>query len=201
MAINDAQDNAVPQSQPSIVQPDYVTDTPAFSVQTTSRRVAQQQVLPTAIQDRFLNPVTQWSGSSSPFAQEFSGVGSVAIHLTDGSSDNNNSGIIGFQFTGTTDSYVDVDVGTAIFIDQVDYLHAYPFGGAVGGLGSWAVEQLHDCFFPPTFADGSNAFYAPAKPNQSGDWLIVKNYTGSAHDIIVYYNWRAIMNQGGKRST
>lgn len=164
-----------------------------------STRTTQQIISPSAIVARFNSLIGQWPVPANQFNIGTSDVGFIRFRLGDGSLGPDNAGTIGFQFQGTANTYVKVELATSFFVDSVSFANAYPFGSNIN-TPVWGVERLKTAHFPPSFGSKGPLVYNLNQLNQDGEFIVIKNFTGVPHVIYLYYYWRAIINEGGAKS-
>lgn len=164
-----------------------------------SARVNQQQLYPTAVTNKFLNPISQSPVPQILTSVTLNDVRQTSVDISDGiDGDPPPFAIFGFGYTGTLENYVAVELCTTIFVDEVDLAHAYPIGGSLF-IQNIGLERIKNANTLVTNADGTHT-YNPNQANQDWEWLIFKDFEGGAsHTIIVQFYWRAILNQGGQK--
>lgn len=189
--IVDSTDNVAPltNTQPTSTPPS-VNAAPTPDV----ARVNQQRVLSTAVQPRFVNIVTQTPASMNPLDITDDTIFRTEHAIGDGTVTADNVLNFNFKFTGVSTNMVFVELATTIFIDEVSFENAYPFGDNVFPA-VWNIEQLKVAH---SISDDAK-FYSPNQVNQDTTFLVVKNFTGVPHKIIIFYYWRSIINSGGQK--
>lgn len=162
-----------------------------------SMRVNQQQVLPTAIQNRFLAPVNQW-----PIPASNSIITNNDVKVATSVIGENGADVadFSFKFTNTTTTPVFVELCATLFIDGTDFENAYPFGAQVAPL-DWIIERIKTAHFAPDF-NSLNPQYNVNQSNQDSESFIVKfiGTPGEVHQLYLFYYWRSIANQGGVKN-
>lgn len=163
-----------------------------------SQRVNQQQIFPSAVTNKFLNPVQQFPNITSVGTSvSLNDVKQVTVRLSDGLGLNPPaSSAIAFRFQGSTGATLMVTLCTTIVIDG----EFYPFGADIF-LANWDITRIKSASFFDQKPDRS--FTNPlCSIDQDCEWLIINAFdSGADHTIDIYYYWRGIINQGGSAST
>lgn len=163
-----------------------------------AQRTAQQHLLPSAIQPRFLNPVTQSPVPVNIESITLDDLTLVSQPISDGVSNPNTLALFIFSYTNTNSAPVSVELCASLFIDGTDFENAYPFGGLQAAT-DWSVERGKQSHFFDTEADPQT--YLPNQANQAMEFITIKNLSAAGdHMLYIYYYWRAIANQGGAKT-
>lgn len=199
----DASDNVLPVTTVQVVGPSgSVTDVnPLGDSASNGGRTTQQQILPSAVQNKFLNPITQSPAPKIVTSVALNDVQQTSADLSDGlNSDPQPFAIFGFAYEGNIQNYVQVELCASIFLDAIDIGHAYPLGGDLF-ISNWNITRLKDARFFKFNADGSPS-YEINQANQDFEWIVVEAFdSGADHTVTVQFYWRAVQNTGGGATT
>lgn len=198
MSVTDATDattsasKAVSSTVMSVAHNDPVG---SFSAQ---QRVNQQQLFPSAVPNKFLNPISQSPVPQLLTSITLNDIRRTTAQLSDGlNGDPPPFAIFGFGYTGTNANYVSVELCTTIYIDGTDLSHAYPVGANIF-ISNWTVERIKNA--NTIVETDTSVTYNPNQANQDYEWLILKAYdSGADHTVTVDFYWRAILNTGGNK--
>lgn len=187
-------------SFPIITTPDTgVTNVdPLAGGSTNTSRTTQQQIQPSAISKRFLNPVQQSPQPLNVNSITLNDLGLTTQAISDGIVGPDTVALFIFSFTNTTNAPISVELCASLFIDGTEIGNAYPFGEFVAST-EWSIERQKTAHFLDTSADPQT--YLPNQSNQDTEFYIVKNLSASGnHQLFIYYYWRTIANQGGSKA-
>lgn len=200
MSTTDSNSSQVNPSNPAGSSQVQVVDLPSMDnyepfLNRPDSRIPQQQIIQSAIQSRFLNPIQQW-----PQPQDNSNIQTTDLKFAfttigDGVGGNPGSvAALNFIFQNTSTQPVFVEWCGTMFIDGTAPINAYPEPGQTTGVihpTDWHVESYKAAYFGTGLDNGFNV----NQQNQDSQWFIVKFAGSGAHEITIQYYWRTVVNQ------
>lgn len=165
-----------------------------------SQRLTQQQIIPSAIQNRFINIVTQSPKPQTPTSITSDDLAtSFATVSGDPSTGFAPYALFGFGYESTSQTSVKVELCLSIYLDEVSLPNAYPVGGNLD-LTVLKVTRIKSA---NTFVPGNETapdVYDVNQANQEFEWLLVEYLGSHTHDVIIKFYYRAIQNTGGVKN-